>query len=412
MSSETATTTAVVDELFRWIRTHATHGTRHPLADAAGAALSAAVSASRPPFALQFVLGAVFRDRKLVPMDVESYERAVVVGAALGRAGIEEIAFDAAPAPAAIAPLGALLGRANVGQVVGLDELKIADVRWRSVPDAFRGGDAEQVDPEVAATVNVTLALADAERLPSGSTQWPWSAGVAIVRRLERALAVQTSGTLRTIELAPGTWTPARRVVSAALHVLLVLRALGSTVSTQRAAAHAVIVIGTCGYGSQGGVALANAAALARTMLVGDDARPPGTLEPHHLRVISLVHGLAGDPAGDRGKLVVMPLVALAYDLDRRRCPPGARFVYSRLDLLALAVADVSYDTSWVRALVNAAGVVPPGAPIALADGRHGIVVGPRQDPWRPEVLVDGRLIIPDEPVRLLSPRDRGAGRS
>ena len=410
MSTDHTATVAVVDELFRWIRTHTTHGTRHPLTEAIAVAVSAAVAAARPPFSLQFVLGAVFRDRVLVAMNVASYERALVVATTLRRAGVEELAFDAAPPAAALAPLGALLGRAAVAPVTGLDEMRVTDVRWRSIPNAERGADTEQVDPEIAAIVDVALAIADAERLPTSAAPWPWSVGVAITRRLDHALSAHTCATLRTIELAPGAWTPARRAVSAALHALLVLRGLGSSVATQRSAAHAVLVLGTCGYQAESGLVVRQAAAVARVALVGED-RPIAKLEPHHLRVVALVHGLMKDGADNRA-LVVMPLVELAYDLDRRRCPPGARFVHSRVDLLALAVADRSYESSWVRALVGAVGVVPPGAPIALADGRRGVVVGPTRDPWRPEVLVDGALIVPTQPVRLISSRDQSASPS
>ncbi|MGE0401277.1 MAG: hypothetical protein AB7T06_31510 [Kofleriaceae bacterium] len=194
-----------------------------------------------------------------------------------------------------------------------------------------------------------------------------------------------------------------RRATSAALHVLLALRTLGTSAATQRVATHAAMLIARRGLRERDGdIMTATCTRILRELWV--DAEPKGTVEPHQLKVAAVVH--AASMGVDAQKQFVMTsLLFLAYDLERRRLPERGRVVLSRVDLLALAVSDRRYDPSWVRLLINACGVVPPGALVELRDGRTGVVLGPstHRDPWRPEVLVEGRIVVPDDRVRLRS---------
>lgn len=391
----------VIDELFRWIRIFASHGAAHPLAVEASATLAAAIAEARPPFGLQFVLGAVFRDRKLLPLREDRFVRARAIAQALTRAGIAEISFLHDPTVNDLVALGSAIAESRPG-ADDLEQLRLTTIQWRSIPHATRGAAGEAVDRDVAATAELSLALASAETLPA-SGPWPWNIGGSIVRRLDRALSLHTYASLRAIELSPSPWSPTRRATSAAVHVLLALRALGATAATQRVATHAALLVARRGLRERDGDDLTTTTGrIGRELWI--DAETKGAIEPHQLKVACVVH--AASSGNDAQKQFVMiPLLFLAYDLERRRVPERGRVVLSRVDLLALAVSDRRYDPAWVRLLINACGVVPPGAVVELRDGRIGVVLGPspHRDPWRPEVLIEGRIVIPDDRVRLRS---------
>ncbi len=397
-------TLALVDAMFRWIRTFTSHGADHPLAEQRSTDTAEAVRAAGPPFALQFVLGAVFRDGKLVAMDAEQYQRAEVVARALRQAGVQELAFSGELGAADARCLGAALARAGQGPTSELDDLVLSSVRWRSIPIAQRGAATEAVAPETAATVGVALAVGTAESLPAAPDgRWPWNAGVDAVRRIERALASDAFTALRVIESAPGAWSVARRAVSAGLHTVAVLRVLGAGAATQRAAGHAALLLAARGLDARAGRPLDEVAASVSDHLFSRDHGD--RFEPHHLRVAAICHALAAGRPIEGRSLVVMPLIALVYALERRRLAPGSRDALTRIELLAHALADPSLDERWTRILANTLGLVPPGASVALPDGRIGVVVGPGRGPFRPEILIDGALIVPEQDVRLVGRR-------
>ena len=394
-------TLEVVDAMYRWIRTHGTHGAAHPLAVRTSHDLATAVRQAQPPVSLQFVLGAAFREGKLLPMDAAHYQRSELVAKALRNTGVQELAIDGDVSDETLGALGAVLARAVLRPTSELDELELDSVQWRPIPHVAHGVAAEALDPDTAATVDAALATATAERLPADGESWPWPEGMDCIRRLERALATSTFAALRAVECAPSPWSVPRRAVSGALHVLVVLRALGASSGIQRAIAHATLLLAIRGLGHRSGRPIEVVASEVREQFF----RGPRTdrFEPHHLRIATVVHVLAEGSAREGRTLVVMPMIELAYDLERRRVAADGSDALSRVDLLAFAVMDPRYDERWARALVNCVGMVPPGATVALTDGRVGVVVGPGSSPWRPELLIGGELVRPDADVKLVS---------
>ena len=98
----------------------------------------------------------------------------------------------------------------------------------------------------------------------------------------------------------------------------------------------------------------------------------------------------------ERGTGAERPLMAYMAELQhlaRTWLSPGTE----------TAAGDEEVDGAWLRLVINAEGVVPPGARVVLPDGSRGVVMGPGDpmDAWRPSVLVGGRVVIPDLPVRL-----------
>lgn len=389
-----AESVGVLDAIFRWLRTVGSFNASHPLAVRAAEALVAAVAAARPPFHVQFVLGAAFRDRTLVMITPETLERTTFIASVLARAGIHELGFDAVPTVAAVREVGELLAPALLGGAVDLEGVTVPGLRWRAIADARRGVAAEVVDPEVAAMAGVALAIADADGLPATGA-WPWTRGVMLIRRIEQAASVQMYSTLRAVELAPTAWSPARAAVSAAIHVLCACRALGMSTAASRPAGHAAVIAVLRGAAGPGPLA-AEAGAIAAGVFAA-----AGPLDPHQLRVGAVLLDL--DLPRHERNVALTSLVELAVWMERARRPERADFVLSRADLLAHAIGHRDCDPRWLRVLINVCGVVPPGARVLLADGRHATVLGPgaSRDPWRPEVLVDGLILTPPQPVRL-----------
>ncbi len=61
--------------------------------------------------------------------------------------------------------------------------------------------------------------------------------------------------------------------------------------------------------------------------------------------------------------------------------------------LLAADRMGREFESSWVRAYINLRGELPAGAPIALPDGRRGVVLGPGAVAGGYQLLVDGSLM-------------------
>lgn len=327
---------AVMHELFVAMRAATRYGRTHPSTEAAAGRLADAIGGASPPFAVQLVGEAVFADRKLLPLDLEAHQRAMEVAAAVHSLGAHELSFSTKPSVSeATALVGALADGAR-GRESALDELLLRSVGWREIPQADWGEESQEVDPEIFAVTQVSLAVADASGLGSHGA-WRWSRGLAIVRRLERALASHRVAAERTLETPP----------------------------------------------------------------------PTGRISPHRVRVVALLRALSqdapDDPSTGLEDLPAAKLIALTYRLERDRRPEGVDFELTKLDLLSAAAGDEEVDGAWLRLVINAEGVVPPGARVVLPDGSRGVVMGPGDpmDAWRPSVLVGGRVVIPDLPVRL-----------
>ncbi len=403
-------TQAVLDRLFLVMRTIGGHGPSHPTSLKAATDLQQAVAEARCPLSLQFVSQAVFRDRSVVPLQLESWVRSQELGRALENLGVHELSFDDAPAAQTLVDLCVALARGAQGPSDVLESLRLPGVRWRELPQARLGVDAEVVEPEVFAAAQVTLAIAEAEELAARPDEWSWPGGVSVVRRLERAAVAHAGATARTIETAPGTWTPARRAISAAFQASLVLTRIGVTEFLRRSGAHATLAVAVHGYEARYGKEPDAAAQRALPPLLARPVTARSGVDPHRLRVSALVRALTRrGKEGREPPPLLAGLVRQAYELERRRCPADVTFDLTRVDLLAHAARMLGQghrDEPWVRALIGVAGAVPPGAYVQLADGRLGVAldVDPGGDPWQPRVLIAGQVVIPTAPVRLYSP--------
>jgi hypothetical protein len=401
---DAAATREVLERAFLLARTTSLHGPDHPLVARVVEALAQGVQAAHPPFALQFLGQATFRDSQLLPLDVEAFLHVRELARALRNLDAQEVFFERVPDAEALGELGSALSRGLQGPSETLNERRIEGLRFRQITHTS-GADAENVDPEVFVLTQVTLALADAEALVAeAGGAWPWIRGVAIVRRLERVTTGYPETAIRVIEQAPGEWTVGRRAAAATLDVLLVLNALHVSRSTARAAAHAALIVSVSGLPS--GALAAKAAADALPRMLRAPTRSKTSVEPHRLRTSAIVHAFNREEEARR--VAVLPMVHLAYELAKRRCPPDVSFRLTRVDLLAAAARDGgrNFDVRWVQALIRACGVVPPGAFVRMANGALGTVVdaGVSGDPWRPRVLVDGRIVQAAAQVTLVSP--------
>lgn len=396
----------VVAGIHLTMKTAASHGIQHPLTAQAGVDTAHAIAESKPPLALQFIGQATFCNRTLVPFDVQGFHVSQQLAAALLRLDLHEVEFELGFTAEDAVALAGLLARGPAGGAIAAAWEVIPHVQLASLPGARTGLERVDVDPEVLAATHVSLAVSAAEGLvaDAADSPWNWRTGMAVVRRLTRAIQATTAGTQSALELVPGPWTPARRAVGSVLHVLLVLTDLGVATATARAAAHAVLALAVRGMKSRSGVPVDQAATALLPSLLQRPATQTGAVEPHIIRVCSLVHLLTTDSKEDAAGDPIVQLVGLGYEIERRRCPQGTNIDLSLLDCLAWAVKAPASFGQWPLLLTRAAGVIPPGSRVRLADGSVAIVLETDPtDPFRPSVLVAGQVRRCQQPVTLLS---------
>ncbi|MFZ5480183.1 MAG: hypothetical protein ACOZNI_25695 [Myxococcota bacterium] len=403
----------VVDSLFRLMRVVGMHGGAHPASSVAAADVAEAVARAAPPFAMQFVAGGVFRDHVLVPLDAERYERVRALSTALDNLSAHEVLFEDVPDVPILLRFGEGLARGAISRSAELESVRLAPIRVREIPAATRGVGGEDVDPEVFAVAQAVLAVKDAERLAPPPAAWDWSAGLTIVRRLDRAASTSQGVVAAAVESGGDGWTVGRRATAASLRTLTALRAARASTLVYRSTAHAVLALCRSGLLPREGLAVHEAAAEALAAMSHWPGHGP--VESHRLRVVTILdHVAAGEAEGSSLHPGVLPLVRLAYEFEAARRPRGVEFDLTIVDLLAdaMRVPMVGVNASWLRMIVQVAGVVPPGAPVRLADGRVGVAIGPgpRRDPMRPDVLVDGVRVSPDRDVELLASPRQGRG--
>ena len=404
--TDVGATPAFLERLFILTKTVSTLGGQHPSALENAVAAREALAHAGPPFALQFVREATFRDRTLVSLDLEGFHRCQVLSKALSHCGVQELSFDRVPEVSALLRLSQILARGAQGPTDWLEHETLGGVSWREIAGAGWGAAARSIDPDLFAVTQVSLAIAETELLAADPrAPWRWPAGVGVVRRLERALDVDSNAADRALELAPAPWSPARRAVAVALRVVAVLREVGALAGTVRAAGHAALVIGVAGIRPGATATLEQAAGdgLARLLATAMDSASGGAR--HRIRVCALLHAIHKRTAFHGRWVGAIGLVDILYALEQRRQRPGQTAQLTLSDLLAEALADVSgrFDAAWLRAIVATVGELPPGARVRLADGRLGVVLepGPSGQAWRPLVLIAGVVVEPQQPVRL-----------
>ncbi len=135
-------TRGLLIDLFLLMKTIGTHGADHPLTAKGGNLVAESLKKAAPPIELHFVGRAVFRDRVLVPLDIDEYGKIQeLIGAAIGM-GATELVIDALPSVADLVRLGDLLASGARG-VAAPSSARIRGVSWRDLPGARWGRDAE-----------------------------------------------------------------------------------------------------------------------------------------------------------------------------------------------------------------------------------------------------------------------------
>ena len=409
---ETKVCEQIVERLGILMRTLAMHGSNHPMAEKAASAAAESFNDGRPPYSLQFVAGGLFRNRVVVPVDVERFGQVQQVSKGFHNLSIHELSVDEPLRAVSVHTLGRLLARGASGPA-GLDpELRIAGLRWRVIPGFTAGGDSAMVDPSLFSAMQVIHAIREAGELSGQIDEpWQWKNGISVVRRLERALFTAEFVTKRAVELMPGGWTVPRRALNVCLLVMHVLERLGVDRITRRASSHAALALAIQGLTDRDGMELHDAAGiLCERFVVGVMETPTG-IDPHRLRATAIAHFIATARTREEAPIGVLGLIHLVYCLERRRRPRDLLVDLSLPDLMAYAVsyAGEVFDPSWVRALISVLGPVPVGSPVRLSSGELGVVIGPgpSRDPWRPLVSVEGEVRVSGTPVQLAAPLQR-----
>jgi hypothetical protein len=408
---EAVSAVGVVEALFLASRLQASHGAAHPLAQQAVESLASAVGAAHPPFSMQFIRHAVFRDKVLVPFDLPGFEKSQVLAQAMAQLGVHEIILENPVRVTSMLGLASLLGHPAAAAQETQGEISFPGVLVREIPGANLAQSAEAVDPEVFVAGQLALAIADGEELVAlRGKPWPWFLGLSCARRVERCLGVGAAALLRALEIAPGPWSEGRRTVAAAINTAVCLELVGVGPQLRKVAVHIALALGAYGLEPRAGRPLGEAAVAAlAAMLPLKGARP---MEPHKTKVCAQLHRLAGDPARN-SRPGVGPLLGLTYALEVARLPLGLDFALTLADLVAQAHAGaLAAPGHWLLVLVKASGAIPPGARVRLPDGRVGLVLGQGEqgDPLRPKVLVGGNVVMPSGAVTVLGPLEfRGA---
>jgi hypothetical protein len=400
-----------VNHLHMLMKAALLHDAQHSVAQNAALGLCKAVAAMSPPFTVQFVAGGVFLDRQLVPLDFNHFERGLQLTIALNRLNAHELSFDT-PLDVGVAQrLAQALAAGSRGPTEDLKGVELAGLTWREIPHAQSGIDAEGVDPEVAAIAHTVLGLSVVEQIAEEKEgPWPWTKGLAVVRRLEKGLAAKDGAAMRVVELAPDGWPLPRRALAACQLVLQVLTRVGASPSNRRAAAHAALALALQGLGERDGIDPAHAADALVARMTRETVQARSGIAPQCLLVTTLVHMMGTSMRGQESiaSLTVTELIGLAYEMERARCPSGVAFDLTRADLLAHAVQleGTRFSPEWVRAVIKICGAVPVGATVRLQDGRFGVVIepGPAWNPWCPVVLIGRDRVATKAPVMLIPP--------
>lgn len=393
----------VLQALFPFVRVAQMHGAEHPAMAAPIEALRAALTEAAPPLSLQFAAGAVFRDRVLLPLTRDEFQRATQLDRAFSQAGVQEITFEQVPEASALRALGRELAEPQPGR---LEELHLTAMRFRAIAQARFGSGQEKVESETFVAAQLALAIESVGQALDAQGNWVFSHGLAATRRVEQALEADASATLRAIEEMNAGWSPGRFAVSAALTVAPLLKSLDASRGVCRAALHATLAVTLCGFrNAPRGIEPAEAAKAALAAMV---AQGKLSVDSHRLRTLALLQQASMTEAST-DDLAALP--AFAYALERRRQPSGTTLTLMRQDVLAAAANGLGRwaPVLWGRLLIAQTGVFPPGSKVRLADGRTATVLGPssQQDPRRPSVMIDGRRFVPEAPVELLGPGAR-----
>ena len=185
LADAATTSRALLGQLFVLMRHASMFGADHPATLATAGAVQTAIQNVGPPFTLEFIGGASFRDRTLIPLEFELFEHVRELAGAFHNLGADEVAVDAVPSVEDLLVLGGALARGAQASWTELQARTLRGLRFRDLPFARYGEEAEQVDAAVFAAAQLALAIRDTERLQESvdAGAWPWALGVGIVRR-------------------------------------------------------------------------------------------------------------------------------------------------------------------------------------------------------------------------------------
>jgi hypothetical protein len=388
----------VLARLFGLLRSAGTHGIAHAQTLRHAEALTDAVARAGPPFTLQFVREAVFRDGVLLLLGPKNFARGRWMAGVLASAAADTLTLVRAPTPTSLLSFAAALRGSGPVPTAGVTDpsaLRLGRL------EAQLGVPAGVVDPALFASVELRRGIAQAAEL-GRQGPWPWTLGMAVVRRAESAATASVAAAMRALEAAPGPRTVPRRALTAAFYAVLCTRTLGASATVQRTVAHGTLAVCIQALEDRAGAPLreASVALFPRLLATLDPLR----VDTHARRVCALVQDLSEDPSVPSPLRRVGGLVQLLYELERLRCPPGTEFDLAQVDLLSEAVrlCPSRLDPSWVRVLLQTLGALPPGARVRCPDGRDGVVLAPGRGGARPRVYVDGVVTEPSRTTLLL----------
>lgn len=398
----------VVDGLHLLMVLHRTHGDDHDLTVDAAMNLGEILGHAKLPLTLRFIGRSLFYDGAVLPMDRKGQWNAWEVGAALHALSVHELSFTAKPDATATRKLGAALAGGASGERDALEGVELEGITWRGLPGLEPDGKLLTVDLEVQVSDLVGRVVEDTEKLARRRADpWDLGQGLSVVRGLAQVRKVSSFAGLRALEVAVDDWTIPRRAVAGAFRALVGLTALGVNQAVTRAVVHSTLACCCHGLRERGGISLTKAADAALRAVLEGLSLAEGVAPPHHVRVCAVLHRLRTARTMSLLGPRVTGLVHLAYEMERRRCPATEGHELTFAELLAQAVESGAntYNEVWVKLIASAAGGIPVGTAVQLADGSVGIIMGPGDgdDPLRPRVQVGEQVVVARDPVELLS---------
>ncbi len=390
---------ALLDGLYALMRAAVAHGADHPSLASMADDVVATAGAIATPCGLQFLGASAYYNRVLLPVDIDRVAQVLQVARALDAMGAQELIFDQPLTAQTLMHLTQAFVRPAESVAV-----RLPGVHWRALTGPVWGDGSKPIDRDVAARVWLARAVSAAERLDRDeSTPWPWATSAAILRRLEQIVLLDPAVALRALELAPQPWQPGRRAVAVALRTLVTLAHIGASMETQRLAGHTALLAGLHGFSGERTRAFDMAAQVALLRASQGPGIDAIVSARHRLRVAGMLQAMAHRAGTGSEWPGALGAVLVCWDLETRR--GGGNNEYQRTTMEALADADVDPfvlgGRIWLRALVAALAITPPGAVVVDAANQLGAVLDAsgRSGGGRPMLVSQGQMIQGQAPL-------------